>query len=190
MTKHEFRLVARTGGIEAVADGAEALDGEVGQQPFRRGVADDGDAVATLHTKRDQAAPDARDLVGKLQPFGLTIETAALGPKCSLRRSFVGDMKQQTWNCQQRLMGKIEPRPAKTAGHAGLARHHSRTPDLVDVNHGSTGSRAGPRDVSWTCPWAGIWGVAFFRSFDRKWPMSTPATARWEPTPRQERRSR
>src|SRR6266700_5314658 len=137
----------------AISTDAEALDGEVGQQPFRRGVADDGDAVATLHTKRDQAAPDARDLVGKLQPFGLTIETAALGPKCSLRRSFVGDMKQQTWNCQQRLMGKIEPRPAKTAGHAGLARHHSRTPDLVDVNHGSTGSRAGPRDVSWRCPW-------------------------------------
>src|SRR5215472_194832 len=110
MTKHEFRLVARTGRIEAVADGAEALDGEVGKQPFRRGIADDGDAGATLHAKRDQAAPDARDLVGKLRPFGLAIEAAALYPKRRLRRSLVGDMKQQTWNGQQRLIGKIEPR--------------------------------------------------------------------------------
>ena len=127
-----------------------------------------GDAVATLHTKRDQAAPDARDMVGKLQPFGRTIETAALGPKRSLRRSFVGDMKQQTWNGQQRLMGKIEPRPAKTAGQAGLARQRRRSSEIVDVNHGSTDLRAGPHERVLDAPLDGRLGLAFFRSFDRK----------------------
>src|SRR5262249_6942018 len=138
MTKHEFRLVARTGRIEAVADGAEALDGEVDQQPFRRGIADDGDAVATLYAKSHQAACDARDLIGKLRPFGLAIKPAALYPKRRLRSSLVGDMKQQTWNGLQRFVGQLEGRPAQTAGHAALARHPRPPPAPLHLTHPTT----------------------------------------------------
>ena len=60
MPQHEFRLVARTGRIKPIADRADALRSEIGEQPLGQRIANDGDTVAGANPKGLQGKPDPR----------------------------------------------------------------------------------------------------------------------------------
>ena len=151
MAQHVLRLVTRTGRIEAVADRADALRGEVGEQPFRRRIADDGNAVAGLHAQRDQATADALDLLGQFLPRGFAVEAAAFHAQRNLaRRARAPHGPAATeWSAALHPAQAPGRRDGQTAPHGYRAASYSQHPH---PRRGPPLHRAAGRtrtDVSW-----------------------------------------
>ncbi len=70
--------VGRVGGN---GDGAGGHDGEIGDQPFRPVLGDEGDAVAAPDPERAQAARQRAHLTRRLAPGERPVASRALGPE-------------------------------------------------------------------------------------------------------------
>ena len=75
-------LARRRGGIDAVGDRPQRLDGEIGDRPLGARIADDRHALAARHrVLAREAEGDGAHALGELTPRGLTPDAQLLGAK-------------------------------------------------------------------------------------------------------------
>ena len=186
--QHELRFLARAGRIEAVADGADALGGEIGEQPFRQRVADDCDAVARTTPSSRRPKPMREILVQHPGPGEVAIDPKSLDPERDLVPPLRGHVEEQPGDSHQRFIRQIEPGPAQAASVPLPLSNRAWCASIARQNRMIAPVLAFPPSR----PRRPLGVASIYRSIENMPDvrLRLKPNARWDPTPRWERRYR